>query len=188
LILVFLSSLVLAGLTFYRIRGNRRKLKDLARRASVDELTGALRREAFMENLDLAIRQARSSATPLCVAMLDVDDLKPVNDRHGHSAGDETLRNVVTAARSHLRGVDLVGRIGGDEFAVLLAGTTSVAATAIADTIRNEFARIASGETTVSIGVAEMLPNDLLESILERADERLYVAKQTKNIVVPAGR
>ncbi|MBV9628221.1 MAG: GGDEF domain-containing protein, partial [Xanthobacteraceae bacterium] len=112
--LAVLVSLVSAALAFRWLHGYRRRLVELAR----DGLTGALRRESFTEALDLAIKQARTTAMPLCVAVLDIDNLKPINDRHGHGAGDKTLQDLVTIARAELRRADVIGRLGGDEFAV----------------------------------------------------------------------
>jgi diguanylate cyclase (GGDEF)-like protein len=185
LALVILVSLVGAGVAFCWIRANRRQLRELARRAAIDDLTGALRRESFKENLDLAIKQTRTTLTPLCIAVLDLDRLKPINDRHGHGAGDETLRSLVNVARAHLRSADVIGRLGGDEFAVLMAGATRTAASAIAENIRNAFARASALSATVSIGVAELAPGDTADQILRRADERLYAAKATRNAVAP---
>jgi diguanylate cyclase (GGDEF)-like protein len=183
LTLVILISLLWAGFAFRWIRNSRRQLRDLAKRADVDGLTGALRRESFTDNLELAIKQARATATPLCVAVLDLDNLKPINDRHGHSSGDEILRDLVQIARAHLRSADPIGRLGGDEFAVLFAGATGTAAGAIADNIRSAFARAARAGATVSIGIAELRPDDDAERIIRRADERMYAAKATRNAV-----
>ena len=176
---VFLVSLLWAGLTFHWLHRYRHRLRELAR----DGLTGALRRESFTETLDLAIKQARTTITPLCIAVLDVDNLKPINDRHGHSAGDKTLQDLVNVARAHLRAADVIGRLGGDEFAVLMAGVTRTAAGMIAENIRNEFARSSAVAATVSIGVAELDPHDTPDQLIRRADARLYAAKQTRNAV-----
>ncbi|MBV9632029.1 MAG: GGDEF domain-containing protein [Xanthobacteraceae bacterium] len=179
LALAVLVSLVCAGLAFRWLHGYRRRLVELAR----DGLTGALRRESFTEALDLAIKQARTTAMPLCVAVLDVDNLEPINDRHGHGAGDKTLQDLVTIARAELRRADVIGRLGGDEFAVLMAGVTRTAAGTIAENIRTEFARSSAIAATVSIGVAELDRDDTPDQFIRRADQRLYAAKQTRNAV-----
>jgi diguanylate cyclase (GGDEF)-like protein len=181
LAIIILFSLVCAGAAFWWIRGSRRQLREFARRAEVDGLTGALRRESFTENLDLAIKQASATATPLCIAVLDLDNLKPINDRHGHTAGDEALRQLVIITRAHLRTADVIGRLGGDEFAVLLAGATRTAAGAIAENIREAFDRASRVGASVSIGLAELQPDDNSERIVRRADERMYAAKQTRS-------
>lgn len=185
LAIIILFSLVCAGVAFRWIRRSRRQLLEFARRAAVDGLTGALRRESFAENLDLAIKQASAIATPLCIAVLDLDNLKLINDRYGHLTGDETLQQLVTIARVHLRTADVIGRLGGDEFAVLLAGTTRTAAGAVAENIRDEFVRASRVGASVSIGLAELRPDDDAERIIRRADERMYAAKETRNAVAP---
>jgi diguanylate cyclase (GGDEF)-like protein len=170
------SSLLCGGLAFHQLRGYHRRLRELA----YDGLTGALRREGFAEMLDLAVKQARAALTPLSVAVLDLDNLKPINDRHGHSAGDKALRNVVDIARNHLRTTDVIGRLGGDEFAILLAGTSQTAADSIMERIRQEFKRSSAVAATVSIGVAELNPEDTSDQLIQRADGKLYAAKQAR--------
>ena len=179
LLSVFLVSLLCAGLAFHWLHGYSLRLGELAR----DGLTGALRRENFTEALDLAIKQARTTVTPLCIAVLDLDKLKLINDQHGHGVGDKTLRDLVQISRAHLRAADVIGRLGGDEFAVLMAGVTRTAAGAIAENIRNEFARSSALAATVSIGIAELDPHDTPDQLVRRADARLYAAKQTRNAV-----
>ena len=176
----FLVSLLCAGLAFHWLSRYRHRLLELIR----DGLTGALRRESFSEVLELAIKQARTTVTPLCIAVLDLDNLKPINDRHGHDAGDKTLRNLVKVARAHLRTADVIGHLGGDEFALLMAGVTGKAAGTIAENIRNEFARSSAVTATVSIGVAQLDPHDTPDQLMRRADARLYAAKQKRNAVV----
>ena len=179
LTLVVLVSLLCAGVAFYWVHGYHRRLGELAS----DGLTGALRRESFTEALDFAIKQARTTVTPLCVAVLDIDNLKPINDRHGHDAGDKTLQHLVNIARARIRNVDVIGRLGGDEFAVLMAGITRTSAGAIAEKIRKEFARSSAVAATVSIGVAELDPDDTPDKFIRRADKQLYAAKRTRNTV-----
>jgi diguanylate cyclase (GGDEF)-like protein len=179
LALAILVSLLFAGLVFYWLHGYRRRIGQLAR----DGLTGALRRESFTDALDLAIKQARTTVTPLCIAVLDIDNLKPINDRHGHDAGDKTLQHLVNIARARIRSADVIGRLGGDEFAVLMAGITRTSAGAIAEKIRKEFARSSAVAATVSIGVAELDPDDTPDKFIRRADKQLYAAKRTRNTV-----
>jgi diguanylate cyclase (GGDEF)-like protein len=177
----FLISLFWAGLAFRWLHRYRHRLGELTH----DGLTGALRRESFIEALDLAIKQARTTVTPLCIAVLDLDNLKPINDRHGHGAGDQALRDLVKVARGHLRTADVIARLGGDEFALLMAGVTGKTAGKIAEDIRNEFARSSTVAATVSIGVAELDSNDTPDQFMQRADARLYVAKRIRNAVMP---
>jgi diguanylate cyclase (GGDEF)-like protein len=177
---VFLVSLLWTGLAFYYLRRYSQRLREFIR----DGLTGALRRESFTEALDLAVKQAQTTVTPLCVAVLDLDNLKPINDRHGHDVGDRTLQDLVKVARAHLRTADVIGRIGGDEFVLLMAGVAGKAASIIAENIRNEFAQSSTVAATVSIGVAQLDPHDTPDQFMRRADERLYAAKQKRNAVV----
>jgi diguanylate cyclase (GGDEF)-like protein len=179
LALVALLSLTCAGLSFHWLHRYRRRLRALA----LDGLTGALRRESFTETLDLAIKQARTTVRPLCIAVLDLDNLKPINDRHGHGTGDKTLQDLVNIARSRLRSADVVGRLGGDEFAVLMPGVTPAAAAIVVENIRDEFARSSVVAATVSIGLAELGPDDTPDQFIRRADKRLYVAKRTRNAI-----
>jgi diguanylate cyclase (GGDEF)-like protein len=179
LLFAFLVSLLLAGLAFHWLRRYRHRLREFIR----DGLTGALRRESFTETLDLAIKQARTTVSPLCIALLDLDNLKPINDRHGHGVGDRTLQDLVKVARAHLRTADVIGRLGGDEFVLLMAGVTGKAAGIIAEKIRSEFARSSAVAATVSIGVAQLGPHDTPDQFMRRVDERLYAAKQTRNAV-----
>jgi diguanylate cyclase (GGDEF)-like protein len=178
--LVFLVSLLWAGMAFHWLRRYSQRLREFVR----DGLTGALRRESFTETLDLAVKQSRTTVTPMCLAVLDLDNLKPINDRHGHDVGDKTLQDLVKVARAHLRAADVIGRIGGDEFAILMAGVTRNAASIIAENIRNEFARSSVVAATVSIGVTQLDPNDTPDQFMRRADGRLYAAKQKRNAVV----
>jgi diguanylate cyclase (GGDEF)-like protein len=179
LALMGLLSLTCAALAFYWLHNYRRRLGALA----LDGLTGALRRESFAETLDLAIKHARTNLSPLCIAVLDLDNLKPINDRHGHEAGDRTLQDLTNVARARLRSADTIGRLGGDEFAVLMPGVASTAAATIIENIRNEFARSSAVAATVSIGLAELGPDDTPDQIIRRADQRLYAAKRTRNTV-----
>ena len=116
---------------------------------------------------------------------LDIDHFKKVNDTHGHRAGDNALRTLVKILNQELREVDMVGRIGGEEFVVLLPDTTALTGAAVAERLREvvEATPILLNKTeirmTISIGVTQLLPLDPdWEPILDRADEALYAAKR----------
>ena len=94
---------------------------DLFQRATHDDLTGVANRRGVMEVLQRSKAQADRSGQPLCVALLDVDHFKRINDEHGHATGDEVLRQIGRALREASREVDTVARMGGDEFTVILA-------------------------------------------------------------------
>ncbi|MGE7414895.1 GGDEF domain-containing protein [Methylobacterium tarhaniae] len=154
---------------------------ELRRLADTDPLTGALARRRFLEVC--ARDWPRRDGQGACLLMLDLDRFKLVNDSHGHAAGDAALIAFVTACRSALRSLDAVGRLGGEEFAVLLVETGPEDGAAIAERIR---AAVAANPVateggpigiTVSIGLAEAGPAESLEAAMRRADAALYAAK-----------
>jgi two-component system cell cycle response regulator len=142
-----------------------------------DTLTGLLNRRAILSQLNGTISGARRHGHPLSVAMVDLDEFKAVNDIHGHAVGDEVLIAAVRAMRAHLRAEDQLGRMGGEEFLVVLPDTREDAATLVAEKLREEVAA-APGPVpvTCSIGVATW-DGDAPEQLLRRADEALYAAK-----------
>jgi diguanylate cyclase (GGDEF)-like protein len=158
--------------------------------ASTDPLTGIANRRGFLDEAERLIRKQAWKKQPVTVLMFDLDHFKAVNDRFGHAIGDEALRLFARTAIVTLRATDVVGRLGGEEFAAILPGDLSVTATA-AERVRAAFetagveivgARVGA---TVSIGAASAneLPCDLL-ALLARADEALYRAKQAGRNVV----
>jgi diguanylate cyclase (GGDEF)-like protein len=164
--------------------GNRRLLAALHGQANTDPRTGLANSRAF----DLAVEDAlaaRSIDETLSVLMIDVDDFKQFNDRHGHPAGDEALRAFGGVLRSCMREGDVAARYGGEEFAVLLRGVDASVASVVAERIRarteSTIVALAPGMTdriTVSIGIANA-PDQGLDrvSLLRVADEALYQAK-----------
>ena len=151
--------------------------------ASTDPLTGLLNRRAFLESaLSLCARQGERGQ-PVTMLMLDLDHFKSINDRFGHAIGDEVLRVFANAARSNMRGSDLVGRLGGEEFAVIVAEPMEFAAR-IGERLRVSFetAGIQIGDNaigaTVSIGAATSHePVTDIAALIARADAALYRAK-----------
>ncbi|TFW02519.1 diguanylate cyclase [Oxalobacteraceae bacterium OM1] len=158
---------------------------ELERIAITDDLTGAFNRRHFSSQLDVEVARALRYGTPLCLALLDLDRFKDVNDRYGHAAGDTVLRHFAGMVRRELRSSDLFGRIGGEEFAVLMPQTgTQDAAHAlrrIAAAVQNAaLDDVAPGfRYTCSAGVA-LLPAEQAGSseLLARADYALYQAKE----------
>jgi diguanylate cyclase (GGDEF)-like protein len=163
----------------------RRRLEaELTTLATTDPLTGAGNRRRFLERLGEEIARSARYERPLALLVLDVDHFKNVNDTHGHDAGDDVLKALAAACQASLRGADAFGRLGGEEFGVLLAETGPEAALAAAERMRRELAAIevqnASGPVrfTVSIGVASFDPAaDSLKTLMKRADTALYEAK-----------
>jgi diguanylate cyclase (GGDEF)-like protein/PAS domain S-box-containing protein len=164
----------------------RKRLEDELRRlATTDALTGVATRGHFLESAQLEIERTQRYQRPLSVMMLDIDHFKSINDSHGHAAGDMAIRKVVGVLKQLLRGEDLVGRLGGEEFGVLLPETDIARATIVADRIREQIAalHIVNGENrialTVSIGLTEYRHGDAtIDALLLRADMALYDAKR----------
>ncbi len=174
---------------FRKLEAAQSKLLDAAR---TDPLTGCWNRRFLMDAaLREAARKRRTGAT-LSVMMLDIDHFKKINDSYGHAVGDDALLILVNAILPSIRASDLLGRLGGEEFAILLPETALEQACQVAEKLRENIAaaRIDGGGTvfsmTVSIGVADMLPEeDDFLLVLERADKALYAAKKNgRNRVV----
>jgi diguanylate cyclase (GGDEF)-like protein len=152
------------------------------RQATTDDLTGLVNRRRFIEALESEIVRANTFTSPLSVVLGDLDHFKRVNDRYGHHAGDEVLRRFADLVREHLRDVDVPGRLGGEEFAILLPGTGADGAVAVADRVRRSLRAIRPtpderDEVTASFGVAQLRPGESGDELLRRADVALYRAK-----------
>jgi diguanylate cyclase (GGDEF)-like protein len=152
--------------------------------ATTDELTGLLNRRAFMASLDVEIARSARSGAPLSLALIDLDHFKSVNDRFGHGGGDEILRRFADIARETMRSPDLIGRLGGEEFAVLMPDTDHAQAGIAGERLRDAMARrrliLSSGAlcpVTISVGVANRHPGEARDRLIIRADEALYEAK-----------
>jgi diguanylate cyclase (GGDEF)-like protein len=155
---------------------DRRAAEDDRRYSGLDELTGVFRRGTGELALAHEVARARRSKRPLVIAMIDVDGLKPVNDRLGHAAGDELLLAVVKAITSTMRSYDVIVRWGGDEFICVLSDTTpDVADKRLAETGR-VLERLRPG-SSITAGLATLSAEDDLDTIIARADAALYRAK-----------
>jgi diguanylate cyclase (GGDEF)-like protein/PAS domain S-box-containing protein len=157
---------------------------ELRRIADVDVLTGVASRRAFMIAAERGLERV-AGIMPLSVIALDVDHFKHINDRYGHNVGDKVLSAIGRELLHECRGGDVVGRLGGEEFAILLPNTTLDDAVAIAERLRERMSdmTIAVTEATrlsvrASFGVAPLWPGDSCETLLSRADECLYRAKK----------
>ncbi|MGN6087044.1 GGDEF domain-containing protein [Trinickia sp.] len=151
----------------------------MERLATIDELTGALVRRAFMERAEAAIAASEASGAPLALALMDLDNFKAVNDRHGHAAGDCALAHFASTVSQALRPGDLFGRLGGEEFAVLFPATREAQAQHLTNGLRAAIAQRPCDQTpyTFSAGVDEFRRGDRLARVLARADAALYTAK-----------
>jgi diguanylate cyclase (GGDEF)-like protein len=152
--------------------------------ARTDELTGLANRRAFMALGAAAVEQSRRYQRPLSLLMMDLDDFKQVNDRYGHATGDAALRAVAETLWSLARGADTAGRLGGEEFAILLPETSAAEAGIVAERLRSAVTGLVVEyqgtpiRITCSIGVAEQSPTiDTMEAMLKAADHALYQAK-----------
>lgn len=144
-----------------------------------DALTGLANRRSILTQLRGLISGARRHERPLAIAIIDIDHFKSVNDQYGHLAGDEVLIAVVGALRGHLRAEDQLGRLGGEEFLVLLPDTGSEAALTATEKLRAEVERTEMFvPVTVSAGVAALEPDERPEQLMARADAALYAAKE----------
>lgn len=155
------------------------------RLANVDALTGLGDRQAMWERLNIECERHGRDHQPCCVAMLDLDSFKEINDTYGHAAGDQVLRRVASLLAASVRPYDAVFRFGGDEFVLCLPTTDLRAAWAIVERLRLKLAndRIAlkDGRTvaiTASVGIALLTAEDGVELALENADAALYTAKR----------
>jgi diguanylate cyclase (GGDEF)-like protein len=164
-----------------------RQLQDeLERQAHLDYLTGLANRRHFMEQAERELARALRHGGPLSVLMLDVDHFKHVNDSHGHKIGDLVLQKLSAVCRTILRDIDLIGRLGGEEFAILLPLADAGNALETAERLREALARAEVPLTapmtlrfTVSIGVAQLASGQAgLDALLQQADHALYEAKR----------
>ncbi|XLZ72171.1 GGDEF domain-containing protein [Massilia sp. SR12] len=168
---------------------------ELTRLASTDSLSGLANRRHFMESGQREMARARRHKRPLAVLMLDIDHFKRINDTFGHAAGDKVIEQVAQACRARTRNIDLAGRLGGEEFALLLPETGATAAQVLAERIRHAIATLDARQhglpfpVSVSIGIAVLEAGDAsLEALLARADQVLYRAKSLgRNQVQMAG-
>jgi diguanylate cyclase (GGDEF)-like protein len=164
---------------------------DLQRLATTDALTGLPNRRQLMFAMETEVRRAGRSGRPLALALLDVDHFKAVNDTHGHPAGDEVLRCVADELLKVTRGGDVLGRFGGEEFAVLMPETSLAQARQAGERLRRAIASrtIAYpdgtiGRVTVSVGVALLAGEEGSDHLISRTDAALYEAKANgRNLV-----
>ena len=164
---------------------DKREVAESYRRAvSCDHLTGIGNRRAFYDAAELELERWKRAPRELALIAFDADNFKAVNDSHGHAAGDAVLRHLAGVLGATFRQIDVVARIGGEEFAVLLPSTGRQGAMAVAERFRETIAaaRVVVGDAviryTVSGGVTMMTPDVTgLDMLLKRADEALYAAK-----------
>lgn len=177
-----------------KIAHMQRELDTASQLVRHDPLTGALNRKGLDEAFTREVSRVRRKASPLCIALIDIDNFKKLNDEHGHSIGDEALRHLTRAITETLRPQDVVARYGGEEFVILLPDTAIDTASAIITRLQRELAsRIFQAPDTAplpitfSAGIALLSPDENSETAISRADEAMYAAKRAgKNRVFTA--
>lgn len=163
----------------------KKRERQLVNMALFDSLTGALSRPAFFQHAEKEFGRSQRYNRPLSVMMIDIDHFKKVNDEYGHQAGDNVLQIFSEAMQEEIRSTDFIGRIGGEEFTLLLPDTTLKEASYLAERVRariTKYPYLAGDmliEVTASLGVAELHKEDKdFNELLQRADEAMYQAKQ----------
>jgi diguanylate cyclase (GGDEF)-like protein len=184
---ILLGALVLTVLVsvrqFAALRDNGRLAVRYQQLASIDEMTGLYNRRHFMEVAEGAFAHAQRLGQPLVALMIDVDHFKEINDAHGHAIGDLVLADLAQACREQVRPDDIAGRYGGDEFMMIIPGTTARRATQVAVGLTGPPARVTGSDGTpvsftVSVGIAESGRCGDLPSLLAHADLAMYEAKR----------
>ena len=164
----------------------RAKVAELEATADVDPLLDIFNRRGFERELKRALAYVKRYATPAALIYLDLDRFKPVNDTHGHAAGDAVLKEVAATLQRHVRASDTVARLGGDEFVLLLWNLDEAAASAKATALEQLIAatRIAWGGASLSVGasagIAVLSPGDAAADVLTRADRAMYARKAVR--------
>jgi diguanylate cyclase (GGDEF)-like protein len=162
------------------LRALRIQLGELERLADSDTLTPLLNRRAFLREVERQIARVARHPEPVAVMVADLDGLKAINDGEGHLAGDNALMHVGYTMKAQVRANDIVARIGGDEFALILEGLDMAAAAAKAKSLA---ANIAAGglesgiNVSISIGTAVIEAGDTVDSVIARADADMYAVK-----------
>ncbi|WP_158611653.1 GGDEF domain-containing protein [Teichococcus wenyumeiae] len=160
------------------------RTEQLRRQAETDSLTGIANRRGFLDRAEAALAAGRGTGQPFALVTFDLDHFKSINDCAGHAGGDAVLRLVTQRCQSLLRGHDLFGRLGGEEFAIVLPGLGRAEALALAERLRQALRGIRpdftlpGGHLAASFGVALRRPGEGLGSLLLRADSALYIAKR----------
>lgn len=183
---LFWEGLPVINIVFNDITELKRKEQELIVLSTTDSLTGAYNRRYFMEAAGREFQRFQRYKAPVSLMVLDIDYFKRINDTFGHGVGDQAIKALVEACQGALRREDVLGRTGGEEFAVLLPETGLEAAATIAERLRRLVRAIvldAAGRRvtfSVSVGVTQVVVSDAtLEASLNRADRALYEAKAT---------
>lgn len=161
----------------------RRKMADLEMLASADPLLGILNRRAFVGELNRALAMADRYGQPSSLVFVDLDDLKKINDAHGHAAGDAALGHAAAVIAANIRQTDVFGRLGGDEFALILTNTPKSAALSKAQSLSALVRATPSAEGVsvgITCGVVEIAAGVTAEAALKAADKIMYEEKKKR--------
>ncbi len=183
--------------TYFIMRGikDSRELKELHKRMEkllrTDDLTGLSNRRSFMEYLGKMVSRAQRHSQPLSVIVADVDNFKNINDTYGHNVGDDVLVALGKIFQDETRQEDMAARIGGEEFAIILAEADEKAAVQVAERIREKISQIyfppIEDKITASFGITRIKDDDDLKKFLIRGDKALYEGKKAGKDRVVAG-
>lgn len=189
---LFTSIGVVASVIAFIVGALWEQRRALMEQAMTDPLTGAFNRRYMDACLSTAIERRRRTGEPVSLLMIDVDHFKRINDTFGHAGGDEALKRLVTLVSGRARKLDVLFRVGGEEFMILLPGTRYAGALAAAENLRllvAHSALIDGYRMSVSIGVSELQMGQSVSSWVEDADVAVYRAKQNgRNRVGMSGR
>lgn len=188
-LIIFLFAFITVGVVALILRKEERRRVayegTLIDQASTDPLTKIYNRRYFFTEAENEFALHKLQQNPLSVVVLDIDHFKSINDTHGHSVGDKALVHFAEICRKCLRKPDLLGRIGGEEFAIVLSNTTTQEALTVANSLRVQVAECPfpcngeSIEMTVSVGLATLNEHEHFKTLLDHADEALYTAKNS---------
>jgi len=164
--------------------GNIKLFEKIQHQATTDGLTGLINHKTFYEILEKELWRSRRYGGQLSMIMVDIDDLKKINDDHGHRAGDKAIKEISRRIRECIRQIDIAARYGGDEFAIILPNTSLRDATVVAERMVNEVARSPAIwekeqiSLSISVGLGQYDADSNPEDITSRSDMALYTAKQ----------
>jgi diguanylate cyclase (GGDEF)-like protein len=186
---VVIAVAALIGLSVFA-DGLRRAEVESRAHSSMDALSGLLNRKSLSSHFAEVAKQAELTGRDVCMVLMDIDHFKAVNDEHGHAAGDAVLRDTADVMRANLRSFELVYRVGGEEFLVLMPGVDRAGGRVVAERLREALEHARPGElsVTASFGVAMATGNAVeFEPLFDAADKALYRAKdEGRNRVILA--
>jgi diguanylate cyclase (GGDEF)-like protein len=160
------------------------RMRTLRARMSQDSLSGLYNHSTTTHFLKSAIAESNYSGKPFCMVMVDLDHFKNINDTYGHVVGDQVIVGISQLFSHRLRSTDIVGRYGGEEFAIIMPNTTSETAALVVERLRKDYEQVAFSvndtyfHSTFSAGIAQWQFGDRIETLRERSDQALYAAKQ----------